>query len=83
MIHVVFITYYIHINTGQTQVQVLLRVNKSRKTFTQKQTDETQVLRISNMQEPEQEIFSILYYPCDLDEDHTKEKIIQKLVDHI
>jgi hypothetical protein len=26
---------------------------------------------------------SILYYPFDLDEDHTKEKIIQKLVDHI
>lgn len=83
MIHVVFTTYYIHINTGQTQVQVLLRVNKSRKTFTQKQTDETQVLRISNVQEPEQENLSILYYPCDLDEDHTKEKIIQKLVDHI
>jgi hypothetical protein len=83
MIHVVFTTYYIHINTGQTQVQVLLRVNKYRKTFTQKQTDETKVLRISNVQEPEQENLSILYYPCDLDEDHTKEKIIQKLVDHI
>jgi hypothetical protein len=48
-----------------------------------KQTDETQVLRISYVQEPEQENLSILYYPCDLDEDHTKEKIIQKLVDHI
>lgn len=83
MIHVVFTTYYIHINTDQTQIQVLLRVNKSRKTFTQRQTDETQVLRISNVQEPEQENLSILYYPCDLDEDHTKEKIIQKLVDHI
>lgn len=83
MIHVVFTTYYIHINTDQTQIQVLLRVNKSRKTFTQKQTDETKVLRISNVQEPEQENLSILYYPCDLDEDHTKEKIIQKLVDNI
>jgi Ca2+/Na+ antiporter len=39
--------------------------------------------RISYVQEPEQENLSILYYPCDLDEDHTKEKIIQKLVDHI
>ena len=83
MIHVVFTTYYIHINTGQTQVQVLLRMNESRKTLTQKQTDETKVLRISNVQESEQENLSILYYPCDLDEDHTKEKIIQKLVDHI
>ena len=58
-------------------------MNKSRKTFTQRQTDETKVLIISNVQEPEQENLSILYYPCDLAEDHTKEKIIQKLVDHI
>ena len=58
-------------------------MNKSRKTFTQRQTDETKVLIISNVQQPEQENLSILYYPCDLDEDHTKEKIIQKLVDHI
>ena len=58
-------------------------MNKSRKTFTQRQTDETKVLIISNVQEPEQENLSILYYPCDLDEDHTNEKIIQKLVDHI
>lgn len=72
-----------HINTEKTQVQVLLRMNGSRKTFTQKQTDETKVLRISNVQEPEQENLSILYYPCDLDEDHTKEKIIKKLVNYI
>lgn len=83
MIHVVFTTYYMHINTEQTQVQVLLRMNGCRKTFTQKQPDETKVLRISNVQEPEQENLSILYYPCDLDEDHTKEKIIQKLIDYI
>jgi hypothetical protein len=31
MIHAIFTTYYIHINTDQTQIQVLLRVNKSRK----------------------------------------------------
>jgi hypothetical protein len=36
----------------------------------QKQTDETEVLRISNVQEPEQENLSILYYPFDLDEEN-------------